>query len=118
MALKQNLTVRQGEDFAFSFRATRNGQVIPLDGYVLDAQIRKRAGSDDSVEEFDCTILDAAAGTFLLSMSADRTAEIPAGRDMYHYKSRYQYDVRLTSPEGAVIIPVEGYVLIDPSCTR
>jgi hypothetical protein len=118
MALKHNLTVRQGEDFAEAFRATRNGQVIPLTGYIVEAQIRKRAGSDDIVEEFDCTVLDADAGTFLLSLPGDRSAEITAGRDKFHYKSRYEYDVRLTSPESVVIIPIEGYVLIDPSCTR
>jgi hypothetical protein len=118
MAINQPLVIRQGEDFAFSFQARRNGVVVDITGYKVESYIRKRANSVDLVEEFDCSVLDGTAGTFLLSMPATRTAELPCGRSKEHYKSRYEYDVRLTSPEGAVIVPIEGRINVDPSVTR
>ena len=118
MAIRQDLIVRQGEDFSFSFRATRNGQPIPLHSYVIEAQIRKNANSAEVIAEFDCAVLDADAGTFVLSMTADNAAEIPAGRTRFAWASRYVYDVRLSSPDGNIYMPIEGTVEIDPSVTR
>jgi hypothetical protein len=118
MAITHHLVIRQGEDFAVQFVAKRNGQAFPLTGYTIESHIRKRVTSGTVVEEFDCQVLDAAAGTFEISLSGDRTLEIPAGRTKDAFKSRYEYDVKLTSPEGKVYVPIEGRVNIDPSVTR
>jgi hypothetical protein len=118
MAIRQNLVIRQGENFSISFEARRNGAVVDITGYTIESQIRKRVDSEDNIEEFDCAVLDGPAGTFSLSMSGDRTAEIPAGRTKDDWRSKYEYDVKLTSPEGDPIVPIEGRVLIDPSVTR
>jgi hypothetical protein len=118
MAIRHNLEIRQGEDFARSFVARRSGVVLDITGYEITSQIRNRSDDEDETEHFDTVILNGPAGVFMLSMPSARTAELPAGRTKYDRASRYEYDVRLVSPDGTSFVPVEGYLQVDPSITR
>jgi len=118
MAIQHNLVIRQGEDFSRSFVARRNGALIDITGYTIQSDIRKSVDAADPTERFDGSIVDGPAGLFYLSMPGARTAQIPAGKTRYSRRSRYEYDVKLTSPSGALFVPVEGLVEVDPSATR
>lgn len=109
MAIKSNLTINQGTTFSSEINVSDdNGNVMDLTGYTSEAQMRKFYTSNTSY--------DFAASIFLndgvveLSMTANATLNIPAGR--------YVYDCNLISPSGEVTRLVEGIVTVTPGVTR
>lgn len=109
MATKANLSIDQGATFTTVVTLTDNdGDVIDISGYSGAAQMRKHFTS--STAKTFTVALGGANGTITLSMSANTTANIEAGR--------YLYDVELTDNAGLVSRVFEGIVTVNPNITR
>lgn len=109
MALKANLLIDQGSTYSTTLSlTTETDEAMDLTGYSGAAQIRKHYTSSNSYSFV--VDLNSVAGTVLLSMSANTTANLTAGR--------YVYDVEIVSASGAVTRVVEGIVTVTPNVTR
>jgi hypothetical protein len=109
VALKANIVIDQGTDFSTSINVTNDdGDIVDLTGYTAAAQMRKHYTSSNS-HNFT-TSISAEQGIVTISMTANTTAAITAGR--------YVYDCELTSSSNAVTRLVEGIVTVTPQVTR
>lgn len=110
MATKANIVIDQGATFEVELDLTdENGDVLPITGYTANAQMRKWYTSSNSM--VFTTSLDPLNGKVNLSLTANQTATLTAGR--------YVYDVELTEPNaGTVSRIVEGIVTVTPNVTR
>ena len=109
MAIKANLVVDQGSTFVNTLNLT-DADDIPLDltTYTASAQFRKHYTSSNSVS---FTVgLGGNTGVITLSLSANVTANVSAGR--------YLYDVEITDSSNSVTRVVEGIVTVTPNITR
>jgi hypothetical protein len=108
MSSKANLVIDQGTTFTTTIDVTDDdGNHIDLTGYTGAAQIRKTYSSSNSTS---FTVVVSNAGTVTLSMNANTTANIIAGR--------YVYDCEITSGDGIRSRIIEGIVTITPEVTR
>jgi hypothetical protein len=109
MAVKSNIVIDQGTHFEVTINLRdANTTVITLDGFVANAQLRKYYTSSTK-HDFNVTI-SANTGEVTIAMSANTSANIPAGR--------YLYDCVLTSNTNIVSRIVEGIATINPRVTR
>lgn len=109
MALKANLVIDQGTDFSTSINVTNDdGDVVDLTGYTAAAQMRKHYTSSNAYNF--TTSVNEAQGIVTISMTANTTESITAGR--------YVYDCELTSNTSVVTRLVEGIVTVTPQVTR
>lgn len=109
MAIKANLIIDQGADYSTTINVTDDDDtVIDLTGYTGAAQMRKHYTSV-TFYAFDVSI-NGPLGIVTLSMAANSTNNIPAGR--------YVYDCELTDTQGKTSRLVEGIVTITPNVTR
>ncbi len=108
MAQKVNLLIDQGTTFNTTF-TIHNEQDEPIDftGYTGNSQIRK---AYTSLTAYDFTVALNNIGQVTLSMSANVTNTIAAGR--------YVYDVEVQDLVGVRSRIVEGLVTITPQVTR
>lgn len=110
MGTKVNLVVDQGATFETTINLTDDdGDLVDLTGYTGASQVRKHYTSSTPSANIAVT-LDNANGTITLSMSANITANLVAGR--------YVYDVELTDPSSVVSRVIEGIVTVTPQVTR
>lgn len=110
MAVRANITIDQGTNFSANVNvADTSGNALNLSTYTIASQIRKHYSSSNSVS-FSTSTPNAENGIILLSINANTTSNMSAGR--------YVYDVELTSNTGVVTRLVEGYVTINPQVTR
>lgn len=110
MAIKANLIIDQGADFETRINVTDDyNAAINLTGYSGVAQMRKHY---TSLTYYSFTVqANSANGEVVLSLSANASNNIPAGR--------YVYDCELTdSATGKKSRLVEGIVTITPQVTR
>ena len=109
MALKANLLIDQGSSYSTTLMlTTETDEAMDLSGYTGAAQVRKHyTSSNSSAFSVD---LNTTTGTVTISMSANTTANLVAGR--------YVYDVEITSGSGNVTRVVEGIVTVTPNVTR
>lgn len=108
MAIKANLFIDQGATFATKLLLNNaDGAAVDLTGYSANSQIRKHYTSSNSVN-FNVAV--ANAGHVTLSLTANATANIAAGR--------YVYDVELSDPQGRISRIVEGIITVSPNVTR
>lgn len=109
MAIKANIVIDQGATFQTSINVTDdNDDVVDLTGYSAVAQMRKHYTSSNSFSF--TTAISPSIGVVTLSMTANATNLITAGR--------YVYDCELTDTNGAVTRLVEGIVTVTPGVTR
>jgi hypothetical protein len=109
MAARANIVIDQGADFETTITVTdENNQPVNLDGYVGYAQMRKYYTSSVAYN-FDVSIA-AANGEVTLTMSANTSNTINAGR--------YVYDCELEAVNGKRSRIVEGIVTVTPQVTR
>lgn len=108
MAIKANLIIDQGTDYSTTINVTDDfDETIDLSGYSGVAQMRKHY---TSVSYYSFDVATNAQGEVILSMSANTTNNIPAGR--------YVYDCELTDSFGKKSRLVEGIATITPQVTR
>jgi len=109
MAIKANIVIDQGSTWQTSINVTDDNEVaINLTGYTAAAQMRKHYTSTNAYSF--TTSISPSLGIVTLSMSANTSASIPAGR--------YVYDCELTDAAGKITRLVEGIVTITPGVTR
>lgn len=109
MATKANLIIDQGASYSTTIDILdEDGEPINLTNYTGAAQMRKHYTSTTATS-FVVT-LGGVEGTLTLSMSANTTANLSAGR--------YVYDVELTSDSGLISRVLEGIVTVTPNVTR
>jgi len=110
MAIKANIVIDQGADFTTDINVLDNAGVpINLTSYTGAAQMRKHYTSTTAYD-FDVTIA-GANGIVTLSMSANTTTNITAGR--------YVYDCEVTDTVANTVSRlVEGIVTVTPNVTR
>lgn len=110
MAIKANLVMDQGTDYLTEFDVTDDdGNILDLTNYTGTAQMRKHY---TSTTYYSFTVgFNIPLGTVSLSMTANATNSIPAGR--------YVYDCELldTSNNKRSRL-VEGIVTVTPQVTR
>lgn len=110
MAIKANLVIDQGSDWLTTFDVTDDdGNILDLTNYTGTAQMRKHYTSS-TYYTFSVSF-DTVNGVVSLSMTANTTDRIPAGR--------YVYDCELldtTNSKRSRL--VEGIVTITPQVTR
>lgn len=108
MAIKTNLVIDQGSDFAVTINVTdANNAPISLQNFTGSAQMRKFYTSS-RYYPFEVLV---ANGTVTLAMNSVVTNTITAGR--------YVYDCELTSVGSNQISRIiEGIVTITPGVTR
>lgn len=109
MAIKANIVIDQGADFSTTINLSdEDGNVINLSGFTGAAQMRKHYSS---VTKYDFDVeVNSSTGEVTLSMTADQTDNIPAGR--------YVYDCELTDSNDIRSRIVEGIVTVTPGVTR
>jgi hypothetical protein len=110
MAIKANLVIDQGTTYSTELDLTdENGDGILLAGYTANAQMRKWYTSSNSV--VFSTSVDNSTSSITLSLSANQTSSLAAGR--------YVYDVTITDTGTNTITRlVEGIVTVTPRVTR
>lgn len=109
MATKVNLVVDQGADFTTTITLKEDdGSLLDLSTYGGAAQMRKHYTST-SATNFTVS-LAGNSGVVTLTMSANTTSNLTAGR--------YVYDLELTDTGGVVSRIVEGIVTVTPNVTR
>jgi hypothetical protein len=108
MANKVNIVIDQGTTFNTTY-IIHNSSDEPIDftSYTANSQMRKSYSSSNS---FVFGVGLSSNGEVSLSMSANTTASITAGR--------YVYDVEVEDPSGVRSRIVEGIVTVTPQVTR
>ena len=110
MATKTNLVIDQGSDFATTVSVTsENGDVLNLVGYSARGQMRKSYSSTSS-HNFTVSVTDALAGELTISLNANASSNMVAGR--------YVYDVEIETASGTITRVLEGIVNLTPEVTR
>lgn len=108
MAYKVNIVVDQGTTFNTTFTVL-DAYDTPIDftSYTANSQMRKSYTSSTAYA-FDVGLSNS--GIVTLSMSANTSGGITAGR--------YVYDVEVQNPSGVRSRIVEGIVTVTPQVTR
>jgi hypothetical protein len=103
-----NIVIAQGTDFSEVFKSTESdGTASNLAGYMGASKIKKYSGSPKS-QSFSVSIT-GATGEVSIAMTAGTTLKLAPGR--------YNYDVVLTSPSGAISRMVEGQAMVTAGIT-
>lgn len=109
MASRANLVVDQGATYNTTLTLTdENGEPLDLTSVTAASQIRKSYSSSLAAEF--TTSVNVAAGEVTLSLTANQTGNLVAGR--------YVYDVELTDASNNITRIVEGVVTVTPQVTR
>lgn len=109
MAIKANIVIDQGVDYSTNVTLTDEDEVaMDLTGYTANSQIRKTFTSSNAVSF--STSISASDGVVTLSLTANQTSNIVAGR--------YVYDVYVTNGAGVKSRIVEGIVTVTPRVTQ
>ena len=111
MATKANLVIDQGTTYSTTLSLKdENGDILNLNGYYANSQIRKWYSSVSPTATF-VTSINTDEGTITLTLNSNTTSNIIAGR--------YVYDVELTEQSSnAVSRIVEGIVTVTPQATK
>lgn len=108
MAAKVNIVIDQGATFTTSYTILNDSdQPIDFTTYTAESQMRKTYTSSNA---YSFTVGLHSNGQIDLSMTANTTASIVAGR--------YLYDVEVRDLSGVVSRLVEGIVTVTPNITR
>lgn len=109
MAIKANLLVDQGSTFVTTLNITdSDDNPLDLTSYTGAAQLRKHHTSSNSTSF--TVVTSGNTGVLTLSLSANSTANLTAGR--------YMYDVEIIDSSSNVTRVVEGIVTVTPNITR
>lgn len=108
MATVQNLVIDQGTTFSFTFSVQNaDGTDKDLSDYTVTSQIRKSYYTNTKVDVTTDTV--ALDGEITISLTAEQTSNIKAGR--------YVYDIEISSSFETLRV-LEGIVTVTPEVTR
>ena len=110
MATVYNLAIDQGATFTTTLSlADDTGTARNLSTYTARGQMRRSYYSTSNVQ-FTISIDNPAEGEVVISLSADKTANLKYGR--------YVYDVELVSNTLTIERIIEGIVTVFPEVTK
>jgi hypothetical protein len=110
-AAYQELFLEQGSTFNTNITLDDiNGVPYDLTGVTAKSQIRKSYYSANTTADFSVSINIPTSGVILLSLAANTTANIAAGR--------YVYDVAIKDTANTVTRVLEGIVNVIPQVTK
>lgn len=108
MATKVNLIIDQGATFATAITfADESGSTINFGAYTGTAQMRKHYSSSNATS---FAISLSNTGIITLSLTANQTANLVAGR--------YVYDLEVMDSANQISRLIEGIVTVTPNVTR
>lgn len=124
MATRQDLTVHQGETWAFTHTHISGGSPVNLTGYT--ARMRVKASFADGFLAYLSTGADAsggtitlggALGTITLAMTASESSILAAGSLALPVSAEdptlfFRYDLEIISPAGVVTRVLEGRFIL------
>lgn len=111
MAGSYNIVIEQGATWNFNFRVETDGVGWNLTDYTARMQVRESTASTTKLLDLpvDGTINLTSTGHVSINVSADTTADLPAGR--------WVYDFELESVGGEVTRLLEGRFIVSPEVT-
>jgi hypothetical protein len=111
MALVQALYIDQGADFSTGITLYSDNGITPLNltGYAFTSQMRKSYASSTATT-FACTVPNPTTGQVILTLTANQTGALKAGR--------YLYDIEMVDVTTYRTRPVEGVVIVSPQITQ
>lgn len=83
---------------------------LNISGYTVRSQMRRSYYSANATANISCTISNSANGEITMSLPAESTANIKAGR--------YLFDLETVNPGGVVTRVLEGIITVTPGVTR
>ena len=109
MAQIQNIYIDQGTTFSLSLNVSdQNGDPKDLSDYTAAAQMRKSYYTNTAID-FNADITLPLDGEVTISLTAEETSAIKAGR--------YVYDIEIEG-ESETLRVLEGIVVINPEVTK
>ena len=111
MASYVELFVDQGTTFNNTINLTDDvtNAYINVSGYTITSSMRRSYYSANASANITCTITDAPNGEITMSMSANTTGAIKAGR--------YLFDVKMVDVAQITSRVLEGIITITPKVT-
>jgi len=112
MAAYVELIVDQGTSFnnIITLQDDLSNDALNIYGYSVRSQMRRSYYSANASANIDCAITNSSAGEITMSMNANTTANIKAGR--------YLFDLVTTDRIGVVNRVLEGIITVTPRTTR
>ena len=108
MAQEINLTVDQGSNLNIEITVTAaNGDLWDLSTYTINSQVRKNPYTNTA---YSFAATGAANGLLTMTMNAETSAAVPAGR--------YLYDVEIKSTSNTTTRVQEGLIYFNPNITK
>jgi hypothetical protein len=127
---RQDLIIRQGETYSFTWtKRDSAGAAVDLTGYTARMRVKDTYNGVQQVyltsgadSQGGAITLGGAAGTVVLSMTADQSAALASevnmvsillsSLDLNKPQKTYLYDLELVSGAGAVARELEGRVVV------
>ena len=110
MASYANIVIDQGANFEATISLEdENQDPFNLTGYTVTGQI-SRTYKSATAYDFSINVANADEGQIVISLTANQTALIKAGR--------YVFDINAKSLGGVITRALEGMAEITPSVTR
>jgi hypothetical protein len=112
MAAYVELFVDQGTNFNNVINLTDDitNLNVNVQGYTVISQMKRSYYSANASANITCSITNALNGEITMTMGANTTANIKAGR--------YLFDMRITDREGVVSRVLEGIITVTPRISR
>lgn len=112
MAAYVELFVDQGANFNNVINLTDDvtNLNVNVQGYTVISQMRRSYYSANASANITCSITNALNGEITMTMNANTTANIKAGR--------YLFDMRVTDRGGVVNRILEGIITVTPRISR
>jgi hypothetical protein len=111
MAGIANLTIDQGSNFTYDLEVTNtDGTTFDLTGFTMVAKMSGGYSSTYPRTVFTCTVTEPTEGVVTISLTADQTKALKAGRHVF--------DVVATHADSTVTRLLEGIVIVTPSVVK
>ena len=112
MAAYVELFVDQGANFNNVINLTDDvtNLNVNVQGYPVISQLRRSYYSANASANITCSITNAINGEISMTMDANTTANIKAGR--------YLFDLRITDHDSIVSRVLEGIITVTPGISR
>ena len=112
MAAYVELFVDQGTNFNNVINLTDDvtNLNVNVQGYTVMSQMRRSYYSANASANITCSITNAINGEITMTMDANTTANIKAGR--------YLFDMRVTDRSGIINRVLEGIITVTPRISR
>ncbi|NBS35631.1 MAG: hypothetical protein EBS82_07360 [Methylocystaceae bacterium] len=113
MAEYVELYIDQGSDFSTTVSLNDDSTNLPqnVTGSIVTSSLRRSLLSPNASSNLTCTLIDAANGEFILSMTAANTAILRPGS--------YLFDVKVYDTLSATTSRlIEGVMFVTPSVTK